>query len=120
MRVLIVDDSKAMRMIVLRTLRQSGIPVDDVREATDGADGLRAVSDFDPHLVLSDWNMPTMSGIEFLRALRAGGDSRLFGFVTSESNPAMREDAIAAGAAFLLAKPFDAERFAEVVGSVVA
>lgn len=120
MRVLIVDDSKAMRMIVLRTLRQSGLAFDDVREATDGAEGLSAVADFDPQLVLSDWNMPNMTGIEFLRALRASGDDRLFGFVTSESNPAMREDAIAAGAAFLLAKPFDAERFAEVVGSVVA
>jgi len=107
-------------MIVLRTLRQSGIEIEDVREAVDGQDALVAIDEFDPHLVLSDWNMPTMSGIELLRALRGRGDTRLFGFVTSETNPAMREDAISAGAAFLLAKPFDADRFAEVVGSVVA
>ena len=117
MRILIVDDSKAMRMIVLRTLRQTGLEIEDVREAIDGVDGLRAVAEFDPHLVLSDWNMPNMTGIEFLRSLRASGDRRPFGFVTSESNTALREEAIAAGAAFLLTKPFNADRFAEVVGA---
>jgi two-component system chemotaxis response regulator CheY len=118
-RVLIADDSKAMRMIVLRTLRQTGLPLDAVHEAVDGADALAAVAEFRPDLILSDWNMPNMTGIELLRALRAAGDSTRFGFITSESNPAMREQAIAAGASFLLAKPFDADRFAEVVGVVV-
>ena len=120
MRVLIADDSKAMRMIVLRTLRQSGLPVSDIREAVDGADALAAVPDFGPDLILSDWNMPNMTGIEFLHALRGGGDRTCFGFVTSESNPSMREQAIAAGASFLIAKPFDPEQFAEVVGAAVA
>lgn len=120
MRVLIADDSKAMRMIVLRTLRQSGLTVTDVREAVDGADALSAVREFEPDLILSDWNMPNMTGIEFLAALRGSGDQTTFGFVTSESNPAMREQAISGGAAFLLAKPFDADQFAEVVGAVVA
>lgn len=119
MRVLIADDSKAMRMIVLRTLRQSGLPVDEVCEAEDGALALAAVPGFEPTLILSDWNMPNMTGIEFLHALRATGNTTTFGFVTSESNPAMREQAIAGGAAFLLTKPFDAERLGEVVGAVV-
>lgn len=120
MRVLIADDSKAMRMIVLRTLRQSGIAVTEVREAVDGADALAAVPEFEPDLILSDWNMPNMNGIELLAALRAAGDATTFGFVTSETNPAMRERAISEGAAFLLGKPFDADRFAEVIGAVVA
>lgn len=119
MRVLIADDSKAMRMIVLRTLRQTGIAVDEVLEAADGAEALAGVPAFAPDLILSDWNMPNKTGIEFLRELRATGNSTPFGFVTSESNPAMREQAIEAGAAFLLCKPFDADRFAEVVGAVV-
>lgn len=119
MRVLITDDSKAMRMIVLRTLRQTGLEIGETMEAADGAEGLAAVASFRPDLVLSDWNMPNMNGLEFLQALRAQGDETRFGFVTSESNPAMREQAIAAGAAFLLTKPFDADRFVEVIGSVV-
>ena len=120
MKVLIADDSKAMRMIVLRTLRQSGLPIDDVHEAEDGAQALEAVASFGPDLILSDWNMPNMTGIEFLNNLRAQGNQVTFGFVTSESNPAMKEQAIAGGAAFLLTKPFDAERLAEVVGAVVS
>ena len=120
MRVLIADDSKAMRMIVLRTLRQSGLAIDEVHESEDGAAALEAVGTFAPDLIMSDWNMPNMTGIEFLQNLRAQGNNTTFGFVTSESNPSMKEQAIAAGAAFLLTKPFDAERLAEVVGAVVS
>ena len=119
MKILIVDDSKAMRMIVLRTLRQTGMAVDEVHEAEDGAVALAAVPTFAPDLILSDWNMPNKTGIEFLRELRATGNTTPFGFVTSESNPEMRTIAIEAGASFLLVKPFDADRFAEVVGAVV-
>lgn len=119
MRVMIVDDSKVMRMIVLRTLRQSGLEIKETHEAADGVEALAAMDAFAPNLVLSDWNMPNMSGLELLKALRAKGDQVLFGFVTSESGPAMREDAIAAGAAFLLVKPFNAEHFADVISGAV-
>ena len=117
MRVLITDDSKAMRMIVLRSLRQTGLDIDETMEATDGQEGLAAVASFRPDLILSDWNMPNMTGIEFLQALRASGDGTRFGFVTSESNPAMREQALTAGADFLVTKPFDADRLMEVIGT---
>ena len=119
MRVLVVDDSKAMRMIVIRTLRQSGVEITEIREAEDGAEGLTAVAEWKPDLVLSDWNMPNMTGIQFLTALRDSGNSTTFGFVTSESGSAMREQALAAGASFLLVKPFNGERFAEVIGATV-
>lgn len=119
MKVLIADDSKAMRMIVLRTLRQSGLQIDEVFEAEDGAQALAAVPTFAPDLIVSDWNMPNMTGIEFLNDLRASGNQTTFGFVTSESNPAMKEKAIDSGAAFFLSKPINVERLAEVVGAVV-
>lgn len=120
MKVLIVDDSKAMRMIVLRTLRQSGLAITETREAADGLEALAVVEEFGPDLVLSDWNMPNMGGLDLLKALRAKGDRVTLGFVTSESSPTMREAAIAAGASFLLVKPFNAEHFADVIGEVVA
>lgn len=116
MRVLVTDDSKAMRMIVIRTLRQSGVAIDEVFEAEDGVEGLAKVAEHGPDLILSDWNMPNKTGLEFLTELRERGDDTIFGFVTSESNPAMRETALGAGAAFLLSKPFDGERFAEMIG----
>ncbi|WP_420452487.1 response regulator [Ilumatobacter sp.] len=119
MRVLVVDDSKAMRMIVSRTLRQTTLEISELREAEDGTDALAILSEYDADLVLCDWNMPNMNGIDLLEQLRAAGDERTFGFVTSESNPAMWDTASAAGASFLITKPFTAERFSEAVGSLV-
>jgi two-component system chemotaxis response regulator CheY len=118
MKILVVDDSKAMRMIVLRALRQSGFGDAETVEAEDGAQGLEKVRAEQPDLVLSDWNMPNLTGIEFLRELRASGNETTFGFVTSESTPAMREQAIAAGAAFLIAKPFTPDAFEEILSGV--
>ncbi len=119
MKILIVDDSKAMRMIVTRTLRQAGFGDHDFVEAENGAEGLAKTGTEKPDLVLSDWNMPEMSGIEFLQALRAGGNSVTFGFVTSESTDAMRDLASESGALFLIAKPFTADTFSEALGSVL-
>jgi two-component system chemotaxis response regulator CheY len=119
-KVLIVDDSKAMRLIVGRTLRQAGFEDVDVAEATNGVEGLAAVESEQPDLVLSDWNMPEMSGLDFLKALRARGDGRPFGFVTSEGSDAMRGMAADAGALFLVAKPFTPESFRDVVSPVLA
>lgn len=120
MTILIVDDSKAMRMIVLRTLRQAGYDSHEIVQAEHGRDALDQISGgLSPDLILSDWNMPEVNGIDFLRELRSGGNSTPFGFVTSESTPAMREQAAEAGAAFLIGKPFTAEVFSESLGPVL-
>jgi two-component system chemotaxis response regulator CheY len=119
MKILVTDDSRVMRQIVVRTLRQAGFDGHDIIEATDGQDGLTKVHDEAPDLVLSDWNMPEVSGLEFLQRLRAGGNTTPFGFVTSEGSPDMREKAEQAGALFLIAKPFTAETFAEALEPVL-
>jgi two-component system chemotaxis response regulator CheY len=118
-RVLVTDDSRVMRQIVIRTLRQAGYDW-DVREASDGAEALAAIQADEPDVVLSDWNMPNMTGIELLRSLRAAGYQTPFGFVTSEGSPEMRSTAQEAGALFLIAKPFTAEGFREVIDPVLA
>ena len=120
MKILIVDDSKAMRMIVTRTVRQAGFGDAELLEAEDGADALAKVALFEPDLVLSDWNMPNMTGIECLQALRASGSAVPFGFVTSEGSPEMREKAADAGALFLIAKPFTEDIFKEHLDGVIA
>jgi two-component system chemotaxis response regulator CheY len=117
-KILVVDDSKAMRMIVIRNLRQAGFGDATVIEAENGLMGLDKVRTDVPDLILCDWNMPEMTGIEFLRALRAEENPTAFGFVTSESTPAMRDQAIEAGAAFLLAKPFSTEDFQRFLAKV--
>lgn len=120
MKILIVDDSKAMRMIVTRTLRQAGFAEHEYLEAADGAEGLALVASERPDLVLSDWNMPDVNGIEFLQKLRSAGNDVRFGFVTSESTDAMRALAAESGALFLIAKPFTADTFAEALAGVIA
>src|SRR3954451_7211529 len=107
-RVLVTDDSRVMRQIVIRTLRQAGYDW-DVREAADGVEALAAIRADEPDVVLSDWNMPEMNGIELLQHLRAEGYETPFGFVTSEGSPEMRQTAVAAGALFLISKPFTAD-----------
>ncbi len=120
MKILIADDSRVMRQIVTRTLRQAGYTGHELVEAANGREALDLVGSEKPDLVLSDWNMPEMSGIELLRALRAGGNAVAFGFVTSEGSAEMREMASAAGAAFLIAKPFTADTFSDHLDPVLA
>lgn len=119
MNVLVADDSRVMRQIVIRTLRQAGYDW-DVVEAPDGAAALELLPQVQPVLVLSDWNMPEMSGIELLREMRSRGDETPFGFVTSEGSAEMREQAEAAGALFLIAKPFTAETFRDTIDPFLA
>jgi two-component system chemotaxis response regulator CheY len=119
MRILVVEDSKAMRMIVVRTLRQAGFHGHDIVEAENGREGLEKTQELSPGLVLSDWNMPEMTGIEFLRALRASGDTTPFCFVTSEGSEEMRTMAAEAGAIGLIAKPFTEDTFRDMLSAVV-
>jgi len=119
MKILIADDSKVMRQIVLRTLRQAGFGHHDFVEAVDGADALDKVAAEAPDLVLSDWNMPNKTGIELLRDLRGGGSQVPFGFVTSEGSEEMRETAKTAGAMFLIAKPFTADHFSDELSGML-
>lgn len=114
MKVVIADDSRVMRQIVIRTLRQAGYSW-DITEASDGAESLQLAQQLRPDLVLSDWNMPEMTGIEMLRTMRAQGMDIPLGFVTSEGSAEMREQAEGAGALFLIAKPFTAESFRETI-----
>ncbi len=119
MKILVVDDSKAMRMIVKRTIRQAGFNEAAVEEASNGVEGLAAVKSFMPDIVLSDWNMPEMNGLEFLKALRSGGNDVPFGFITTEGTPEMKATAHDEGALFLISKPFTVETFQEKLSAVV-
>jgi two-component system chemotaxis response regulator CheY len=119
MKVIIADDSRVMRQIVLRTLRQAGFAHHEYVEAADGAEALEKIGEHAPQLVLSDWNMPTKNGIELLRDLRAQGNPVPFGFVTSEGSEDMRATAERAGAMFVIAKPFTPESFEDALSGVL-
>jgi two-component system chemotaxis response regulator CheY len=119
MRALIIDDSKAMRMIIKRTLRQAGFLEWDIEEAADGRLGLRKILSLMPDLVLSDWNMPGMTGMELLEEIRVRGLDVCIGFVTAEGTPMMRKRAEKAGARFYIPKPFTVQTFRKALSPVL-
>lgn len=111
MKILIADDSRAMRQVIQYMLREAGYRGHSIIEAPDGAQALEAARNESPDLIISDWNMPNMTGIEFLQKLRESGVTTPFGFVTTEVSPEMRSLANSSGAAFLIGKPFSAGDF---------
>lgn len=116
MKILIVDDSSAMRMMVKKTLRLAGFEGHDIGEADDGVKALAAIKTSRPDLVLCDWNMPNMTGLQLLEALTSDGVKLTFGFVTTEATADMRSQAMGAGAKFLISKPFTADAFKAHLG----
>ncbi len=105
---LVVDDSKVVRMVARKILEELEF---DVSEAADGQQALTACQASMPEVILLDWNMPVMNGIEFLRALRAakGGDAPKVVFCTTENDLAHIQEAISAGANEYIMKPFDSD-----------
>jgi two-component system chemotaxis response regulator CheY len=109
---LIVDDSSVMRKIVERTLRQAGISLVRVLEASNGVEALNLLRTERVDLILSDINMPSMDGLEFLRQLRAESlapDVPVV-MITTESSEEHVREAIVAGAHGYIRKPFTAEQ----------
>jgi len=103
---LVVDDSRVVRKVARRILEGHGFTV---REAADGQQALDACDEAMPDCVLLDWNMPVMTGIEFLKALRAkyGPDRPTVLFCTTETDMGFIEQAIEHGAQEFIMKPFD-------------
>ncbi len=116
-RALIVDDSSVMRKIVERALRQAGLDALVVYEAGSGAEALEVLKSQTVDLILSDINMPTMDGLEFLRQIRAHNLAQDVPVVmiTTESSEEHVKQAIQAGARGYIRKPFTAEQVKERV-----
>lgn len=119
MKILIVDDSAAMRMMVKRMLKNAGFSGHEIIEAADGVQALEKIKGENPELILSDWNMPNMNGMELLNAVNEEDIKVDFGFVTTESTQNMRDAVKKAGAKFLIAKPFTEESVAEALGPFI-
>jgi two-component system, chemotaxis family, chemotaxis protein CheY len=116
-RTLIVDDSSVMRKIVERALRQAGIDPLVVHEAGSGTEGLDLLKANQVDLILSDINMPSMDGLEFLRQIQAQNlaPGVPVVMITTESSEEHVKQAIQAGARGYIRKPFTAEQVKERV-----
>lgn len=93
-------------MIVQRAIRQAGYRGLMIEEADNGAQALEKLRGQKPLLILSDWNMPEMSGLDLLTKIREEQSHVPFGFITSETSKGIRELAMSSGATFLICKPF--------------
>jgi two-component system, chemotaxis family, chemotaxis protein CheY len=116
-QALIVDDSSVMRKIVERALRQAGLDPLVVHEAGSGTEGLELLRAKAIDLVLSDINMPSMDGLEFLRQIRAQNlaPGVPVVMITTESSEEHVRQAIQAGARGYIRKPFTADQVKERV-----
>ncbi len=111
--VLVVDDIAIMRGIVKRVLKQIGF--NKIIEAEDGYLALRELKKEDIGLIVSDWNMPNMGGLDLLKAVR--GDEKLknipFIMVTADGHKEDVVEAVKSGVSDYLVKPFTSETFGE-------
>ncbi|KRD46658.1 two-component system sensor histidine kinase/response regulator [Acidovorax sp. Root275] len=112
-RCLVVDDFEAMRKVTINQLRQMG--VERIESARNGAEALRLLKNQRFDVVLSDWNMPVMTGVELLQAMRA--DERLFAIpfvlITAEAERSRVQEAISMGVTSLLLKPYSPKQLAQ-------
>lgn len=114
---LVVDDSRVIRKVARRIIEDLSF---ECQEAADGQEALDACRLSMPDAILLDWNMPVLSGIDFLRQLRAehNGDKPVVVFCTTENNLDNITEALSAGANEYIMKPFDGDiieaKFAEV------
>jgi two-component system chemotaxis response regulator CheY len=117
MKALVVDDSMTIRRIVIKALSMVGI--NDAVEAGDGTEALAAVNEGDFDVILLDWNMPKLSGIDTLKAIRGAGKTTPVIMVTTEAEKTRVIEAIKTGANDYLIKPFAPDQLAAKVKNVV-
>ncbi len=115
--VLIVDDSAAIRKILVRVLGQTDLPITQIHEAADGQEALNIVASSDVSLILSDINMPNVDGIEMLTKLRLTPKWKQLSVVmiTTEGSQTKVMEAVQLGARGYVRKPFTAEQIKEKV-----
>lgn len=104
MRILLIDDSRTMRKIQRAVLERAGFT--DIGEACNGREALRKAKEFRPDLILVDWNMPKMNGLQFVKKYRRQDKTTPLIMVTTESERSRVIKAIKCGVNNYIVKPF--------------
>ncbi|RJQ61750.1 MAG: response regulator [Desulfobacteraceae bacterium] len=118
MRVLIVDDFATMRRILRNILKQLGYT--RIFEADDGTTALEMLKKEKIDLIVSDWNMPKMTGLDLLKTVRSTSELKDLPFlmVTAEAQKQNVIDAVKAGVSNYIVKPFTAEQISEKIEKI--
>jgi two-component system, chemotaxis family, chemotaxis protein CheY len=118
-KILVVDDFATMRKVIRNLLKQSGY--ENIVEAEDGVNALKILKSQKIDFVVSDWNMPNMSGLELLKAVRADEDLNTLPFlmVTAEALQENVVAAVKAGVSNYIVKPFTSETLDEKIKKIM-
>ncbi len=118
MKALVVDDSAVMRKVVIGALARADI--NDVSQAADGVEAVQAVKDSDDYdIILMDWNMPNMLGIDAVIEIRKLGSKTPIIMVTTEAEKSRVVEALKAGANNYIIKPFEPATIVEKIKAVM-
>ncbi|MBI2568080.1 MAG: response regulator [Candidatus Schekmanbacteria bacterium] len=117
MKVLVVDDSLVMRRIVKNALKQIGL--EDAVEATNGKEALSMLAQGKVDLILTDWNMPEMNGLEFVSKIRETDKTTPIIMVTTQAGREDVVEAVKAGVNNYIVKPFKPETLKEKIDAVL-
>lgn len=119
-RFLLVDDSRAIQSIIRRAIESCGYEKVEIRMANDGEAAMETLDEFQPDLIITDWHMPKMSGLEFCQHVRQiHGTEMLIGFVTTEAHEDKIKQAHQNGAAFVMNKPFTDADFCATILNIL-
>ena len=120
MKALVVDDSAVMRKVLIGALARADIT--EVDQAADGQEAVKAVQESGDsyNLILMDWNMPNMLGIDAVRNIRANGSKAAIIMVTTEAEKSRVIDALKAGANNYVIKPFEPATIVKKIQDVLA
>jgi two-component system, chemotaxis family, chemotaxis protein CheY len=120
MRFLIVDDSSTMRRIIINTLNKLGHQ--DFLEAGNGREGIERLTGGGVDMIITDWNMPEMNGIDFIKAVRSTPNAKDVPVLMVTTNAAKDDivEALRAGVNNYVVKPFTAETIKEKIDAVLA
>jgi two-component system, chemotaxis family, chemotaxis protein CheY len=119
--ILVVDDSAAIRKILQRVLRQTGMSIGAIHEAGDGQQALDVLKERPVRMILTDINMPKMDGLQFLAAVKAVPEWSAIPVVmiTTEGGESKVGEAVRLGAAGYVRKPFTADQIKEKLAGVL-
>jgi two-component system, chemotaxis family, chemotaxis protein CheY len=119
--ILVVDDSAAIRKILQRVLRQTGMAIQTIHEAGDGEEALKLLLSNKVDLILTDINMPKMDGLELLAALKRSAEwaNVPVVMITTEGGETKVAEAVKLGASGYVRKPFTADQIKEKLAGIL-
>ena len=120
MKILVVDDSSTMRRIIINTLNKIGYS--DYAEAANGREGVEKRAAVPIDMIITDWNMPEMSGVDFIRAVRANDQTKHLPVIMVTTNAAQEDivQALDAGVNNYVVKPFTPDTIKERIQAAIA